>query len=119
MPGKASAKFVRISASKVRQVANVVRGMDVNDAMTTLKHMNKSAAKPLYRVIHAALANATHLAGEEDPLNVDELYVETIFANEGPTMKRIRPRAQGRAFRIRKRTSHVHVELGQRESKEG
>ena len=114
MPGKASAKFVRISASKMRQMANVVRGMYVNDAMNTLKHTNKKAAKPIYRVIQSALANATYMADDTAPINVDTLYVETIIANEGPTMKRIRPRAQGRAFRIRKRTSHLHVELGQR-----
>jgi len=114
MPGKASAMFVRISASKMRQVANVVRGKNVNDAMTTLKYMNKGAAKPLYRLIKSALANATHLASESDPVNVDRLFVETIYANEGPTMKRIRPRAQGRANRIQKRTSHIHVVLGQR-----
>ena len=114
MHGKASAKFVRISATKVRQVANQVRGLNVNDAMNTLKHMNKGAALPLYRLIKSAVANATHLADETDPVDVDGLFVETIYANEGPTMKRIRPRAQGRAFRIRKRTSHLHVELGQK-----
>ncbi len=114
MPAKASVKFLRVSASKVRQVANVVRGMGVNEAMNTLKHMNKGAALPLYRVIQSALANATDLASEENPVDVDQLYVEKIYADEGPTMKRIRPRAQGRAFRIRKRTSHIHVQLGQR-----
>jgi len=114
MPAKASAKFVRISASKMRQVANMVRGMDVDGAMNTLKFMNKGAALPIYRVIQSAVANAVHLADEENPVDVDKLFVKTIYADEGPTMKRIRPRAQGRAFRIRKRTSHLHVELGQR-----
>lgn len=114
MPAKASAKFVRISASKMRQVANMVRGMNVNEAMHVLKHMNKGAALPIYRVIKSAVANATDLANEQNPVSVDGLYVATIRADEGPTMKRIRPRAQGRAFRIRKRTSHLFVELGQK-----
>ena len=114
MPGKASAMFVHISASKARQVAGMVRGMNVSDAMDTLKAMNKKAARPLYLIIQSALANATHLADEAHPVDVDSLYVKTIYANEGPTAKRIQPRAQGRAFRIRKRTSHLHVELDQR-----
>jgi large subunit ribosomal protein L22 len=114
MHGKASAMFVRISPSKMRQVANVVRGMGINEALDTLKHMNKKAADTIYKVVYSALSNATHLATEEDPIDADKLFVETIYADEGPTMKRIRPRAQGRAFRIRKRTSHLHVELGQR-----
>ena len=114
MQAKASAKFVRISPFKMRQVANMVRGLNVNEAMHILKHMNKGAALPIYRVIKSALANATDLANEENPVDVDRLFVATIKADEGPTMKRIRPRAQGRAFRIRKRTSHLFVELGQK-----
>lgn len=114
MPAKASAKFVRISPFKMRQVANVVRGMSVNEAMDVLKHMNKAAALPIYRVIKSALANATDLASEENPVDVDRLVVAAIRADEGPTMKRIRPRAQGRAYRVRKRTSHLYVELGQK-----
>jgi large subunit ribosomal protein L22 len=114
MPAKASAKFLRISPFKVRQVANVVRGKNVNEAMNALKHMNKGAATPIFKVVQAAVANAINLADEANPVDVDRLFVKTIYADEGPTMKRIRPRAQGRAFRIRKRTSHLHVELGQR-----
>jgi len=114
MPAKASAKFVRISAFKMRQVANIVRGMNVNQAMSVLKHMNKGAALPIYRVIKSAVANATDLASEQNPVDVDRLIVAIIKADEGPTMKRIRPRAQGRAYRIRKRTSHLFVELGQK-----
>lgn len=114
MPAKASAKFLRISPFKMRQVANMVRGMNVNQAMSMLKHMNKGAALPIYRVIKSALANATDLANEQNPVDVDRLYVATIRADEGPTMKRIRARAQGRAYRVRKRTSHLFVELGQK-----
>jgi large subunit ribosomal protein L22 len=106
--------FVRISPSKMRQVANVVRGMNITEALDTLKHMNKKAADTIYKVVFSAMSNATHLADEKNPVDVDSLFVKTIYADDGPTMKRIRPRAQGRAYRIRKRTSHLHVELGQR-----
>jgi len=114
MPAKASARYVRISPSKVRQVANLVRGLNANEALDLLKHLNKGAALPVRRVIQSAVANASHLADEEHPVDVDELFISGIRADEGPTLKRIRPRAQGRAYRIRKRTSHIHVELEQR-----
>ena len=81
MPAKASAKFVRISPFKVRQVANVVRGMNVNEAMNMLKHMNKRAALPLFRLIQSAVANATDLADETNPVDVDRLFVETLRAD--------------------------------------
>ncbi len=109
MAGKASATFIRISASKARQVINLVRGRNVSESMEMLKHMNKKAAQPVYKLLQSAAANAVHLADEENPVDVDSLVVKEIYANEGPTMKRIRPRAQGRAFRIRKRTTHIHV----------
>ena len=113
MHGKASAMFVRISPSKMRQVANVVRGMGINEALDTLKHMNKKAADTIYKVVYSALSNATHLASEEDPIDADKLFVETIYADEGPTMKRIRARAKGRASRILKRSSHVSVTVAE------
>ncbi|MBN2169736.1 MAG: 50S ribosomal protein L22 [Candidatus Krumholzibacteriota bacterium] len=114
MPAKASARYVRISPSKVRQVANLVRGLNANEALDLLKHLNKGAALPVRRVIQSAVANAAHLADEDHPVDVDELFISGIRADAGPTLKRIRPRAQGRAHRIRKRTSHIHVELEQR-----
>lgn len=112
MAGIARAQFVRISPSKMRQVMNLVRGRNVSESMEILKHMNKRAAVPVYKLIQAAAANAIHLSDEENPVDVDKLVVTTIYANEGPTQKRIRPRAQGRAFRIRKRTTHLFAEVG-------
>jgi large subunit ribosomal protein L22 len=75
--------------------------------------MNKKAATPVYKVLQAAAANAVHLADESHPIDVDDLVIKEIYANEGPTMRRIRARAQGRAYRIRKRTTHLHVEVGE------
>jgi len=112
MAGIARAQFVRISPSKMRQVINLVRGQNVSESMELLKHMNKRAAGPVYKLLQAAAANAVHLADEENPVDVDSLVVKTIYANEGPTHKRIRPRAQGRAYRIRKRTTHLFAEVG-------
>jgi len=113
MAGKASASFIRISASKARQVINLVRGRNVSESMEMLKHMNKKAATPVYKLLQAAAANAVFQADEDNPVDVDTLVIKEIYANEGPTMKRIRPRAQGRAFRIRKRTTHLHVVVGE------
>ena len=112
MAGKARAQFVRISPSKVRQVIHLVRGRNVSESMEILKHMNKRAAGLVYKLLQSAAANAVHLADEENPVDVDKLVVTAIYANEGPTQKRIRPRAQGRAFRIRKRTTHLFAEVG-------
>ncbi len=113
MAVKASATFIRISPSKARQVINLIRGQNVSESMEMLKHMNKKAAQPVYKLLQSAAANALHLSDEENPVDVDKLMVKEIYANEGPTMKRIRPRAQGRAFRIRKRTTHIHVVVGE------
>lgn len=108
---KAKTRFQRISPSKVRQVINLVRGENANTALTALRNMNKKAATIVYKLIESALANAGHLADEDTQLDLDSLVISTIYADEGPTLKRIRPRAQGRAFRINKRTSHIYVEL--------
>ncbi len=109
----ATAKFVRISARKMRLVADQVRGKDVAEARTLLNFSTRSAANVINKVLASAVAN-----GENNhDLSADELFISSIFVNEGPTLKRIRPRAMGRAFRIRKRSCHVTVELSSR--KEG
>jgi large subunit ribosomal protein L22 len=113
MAGKASAVFIRISPSKGRQVINLIRGQNLSQSMEMLKHMNKKAARTVYKLLQSAAANAVHLSDESNPVDVDKLVIKEIYANEGPTMKRIRPRAQGRAFRIRKRTTHFHVVVGE------
>lgn len=107
----ASARHVRISARKLRLVADLVRGQDLARARTTLNFSPKGGARILEKLLASAQANAEN----NNDLSADELYVKKIYVNEGPTIKRYRPRAQGRAFRIRKRSSHVTVELASRE----
>jgi large subunit ribosomal protein L22 len=104
---KAIAKFVRIAPRKARLVADEVRGKSYPEAVSTLEFTNKRAAKVVGDVINSAAANAEHNDGA-DP---DELFVREIRVDEGPTIKRYRPRAMGRATMIRKRTSHISVEL--------
>lgn len=110
---RATARYVRISPRKMRLVADMVRGKDVAQAKVALAFSTRAAAKVVDKVIASAVANAEN----NHDLSRDELIVRKIFVNEGPTLKRFQPRAMGRAFRIRKRTSHVTVELAPR--KEG
>ena len=104
---KAVAKYVRIAPRKARLVADEVRGKSYPEAVSLLRFTNKRAAKILGDVLNSAAANAEHNA-DADP---DELRVKTVKVDEGPTIKRYRPRAMGRATMIRKRTSHITVEL--------
>jgi large subunit ribosomal protein L22 len=98
-------KHARISARKARMVADVVRGMPVASALATLQFTPKKAAGLIRKVVESALHNATQSKGVDE----DRLVVATITVDEGPTAKRWSPRAMGRATRIRKRTSHIHV----------
>ncbi len=107
MEAKAVGKYIRISPQKARLVADVVRGMDVDQAVTALRFMPKKGAPLLRKVIESALANAT----QDDQIDVDNLYIKTIVVDGGPSLKRIRPRAMGRATGIIKRTSHITVVL--------
>jgi large subunit ribosomal protein L22 len=104
---KAVARYVRIAPRKARLVADEVRGKSYPEAVSLLRFTNKRAAKILGDVLNSAGANAEHNA-DADP---DELQVKTVKVDEGPTIKRYRPRAMGRATMIRKRTSHITVEL--------
>ena len=104
---RATARYLRISPSKVRQVLDDVRGKDVHAARALLRFHPRSASEPVMKVLNSAVANAEH----NFHLDEDELYVATCFADEGVTLKRWRPRARGRATRIRKRTSHVTIVL--------
>lgn len=105
METKAVAKYIRISPQKARLVADVVRGMEVDTAITTLRFMPKKAARILRKVIESAVANAD----QNDSIDVDTLFVKEIHVDGGPMLKRFRPRAQGRATRILKRSSHITV----------
>ncbi|PID72601.1 MAG: 50S ribosomal protein L22 [Desulfobulbus propionicus] len=105
METKAVAKYIRISPQKARLVADVVRGMEVDTAITTLRFMPKKAARILRKVIESAVANAD----QNDSIDVDTLFIKEILIDGGPMLKRFRPRAQGRATRILKRSSHITV----------
>src|ERR1700731_4956769 len=101
----AKARFVRVSATKARRVIDLVRGKPVAEALDILRWAPQSASEPVAKVIASAAANAQNNNG----LDPSTLVIATLTADEGPTAKRIRPRAQGRAFRIRRRTSHITV----------
>ncbi len=107
MEAKAVGKYIRVSPQKARLVADVIRGMGVDQAVTTLRFMPQKSAGILRKVIESAIANAT----QDDQIDVDNLYVKTILIDGGPSLKRIRPRAMGRATGIIKRTSHITVIL--------
>ena len=109
----AKARFVRVSATKARRVIDLVRGKSVSEALDILRWAPQAASEPVAKVIASAAANAQN----NDGLDPSTLVVATVYADEGPTAKRIRPRAQGRAFRIRKRTSHITVIVESRPSR--
>ncbi|ETB04123.1 50S ribosomal protein L22 [Mycobacterium avium subsp. silvaticum ATCC 49884] len=110
----AKARFVRVSPRKARRVIDLVRGRSVTDALDILRWAPQAASEPVAKVIASAAANAQNNNG----LDPATLVVATVYADEGPTAKRIRPRAQGRAFRIRKRTSHITVVVESRPAKD-
>src|SRR6201998_2965539 len=110
----AKARFVRVSATKARRVINLVRGKSVADALDILRWAPQAASEPVAKVIASAAANAQNNNG----LDPSTLVVATVYADDGPTAKRIRPRAQGRAFRIRRRTSHITVVVESRPTKD-
>ena len=109
MEARAILKFARISPRKVKIVLDLIRNQDAEKAMAILKFTPKSACEYLEKLLHSAMANA-----EEKGMDMSKLYVAECFANKGPTMKRVQPRAQGRAYRIEKRMSHITVVLDER-----
>ena len=112
MEARAKLSYARISSRKVKIVIDMIRNKPVGEAMGILKNTPKAASELLIKLLNSAAANA-----ENNPnMDKNNLYVAEVYANQGPTLKRVRPRAQGRAFRIRKRTSHITIvlkELGQ------
>lgn len=107
---RAQLKFARISARKVKIVADLVRGKNVDEALAIMKFTPKASSPILEKLLKSAIANAENNNG----MSADNLYIEECYANKGPTMKRIRPRAQGRAYRIEKRMSHITIVLNER-----
>ena len=108
MKVKAQAKYIRESPYKVRRVLDLVRGMPVEEAQLMLGHLNRGASQPVSKVLKSAVANAEH----NFALEADELIIAEAYADEGPTLRRFRPRARGRATRIDKRTSHITIVVG-------
>jgi large subunit ribosomal protein L22 len=108
LPGaRAVARHVRVSPMKARRVVDLVRGLPAKEALTVLKFAPQAASEQVYKVLASAVANAEN----NERLDPDSLLVRAAFVDEGPTLKRFRPRAQGRAYRIRKRTCHITIEV--------
>lgn len=113
MEAKAVARYIRVSPFKARQVADLVRGKKVGEAIGILRYTNKKSAPLINKVLKSAIANAEH----NFDMDSDELFVSQILIDEGPTLKRMKPRAYGRADVRRHRTSHITVVLREREVK--
>ena len=104
-------RYARVSPQKARLLADMIRGLPVEEARNVLEFSNKKAAGMVKKVLDSAIANAEHNQG----MDIDELKVSTVYVDEGPTMKRLQARAKGRANRIFKRTSHIVVKVSERE----
>lgn len=105
MGTRAQARFVRVTPRKARRVADLIRGLPADEAQAVLRFAPQSASEPVGKVLASAIANAEH----NDKLDRESLVIEGVWVDEGPTLKRIRPRGFGRAFRVTKRTSHITV----------
>src|ERR671918_3031188 len=108
----ATAKYIRTSAQKAGLVLDLIRGRDVNAALATLKFARKGVARDIEKVLRSAIANATQKEGFGG--DVDRLFVNACYANQGPSQKRIRPAPMGRAFRVVKRTAHLTVQVAEK-----
>ncbi|REJ84358.1 MAG: 50S ribosomal protein L22 [Acidobacteria bacterium] len=111
MVSTARLRYLQASPQKVRLVADMIRGKDVQEAANLLQVTKKHAARPMEKLLRSAIANAEN---RDEMVDVDALYVKEIYVDPGPTIKRIRPRAQGRAYRILKRQSHITIKLDSR-----
>ena len=104
----AKLRYLRVTPRKARIIANMIRGKSVTTAVHSLRFLNKSGAREIFKLLVSAIANAEH---KDRGVDVDNLVVRTITVDEGPTLRRWRPRAQGRATRVEKKTSHIFLEL--------
>jgi large subunit ribosomal protein L22 len=111
MEARAQARFVRVTPMKARRVVDLIRGLPAAQAQAVLQFAPQGASEPVGKVLDSAIANAVNNHQHTD---VSTLYVSAAYVDEGPTMKRFRPRAQGRAYRIKKRTSHITVVVAER-----
>ena len=114
MGTRAQARFVRVTPRKARRVVDLIRGLPADEAQAVLRFAPQSASEPVGKVLASAIANAEH----NDKLDRENLVVGRAWVDEGPTLKRIRPRGFGRAFRVTKRTSHITVVVEPSETKE-
>ncbi|GGK78032.1 50S ribosomal protein L22 [Sphaerisporangium melleum] len=105
MEARAQARFVRVTPQKARRVVDLIRGLPASEAQAVLQFAPQAASEPIFKVLTSAMANAEH----NFKLDRETLVVSRAWVDEGPTLKRFRPRAQGRAYRINKRTSHITV----------
>ena len=120
MEAKAKARFVRVTPQKARRVVDLIRGKQAGEAVAVLKFAPQAAAEPVLKTVQSAIANAVEGAKRNSQrLDEQDLYISEVFVDEGPTLKRFRPRAQGRASQILKRTSHITVVVAERESTKG
>ncbi len=110
MEARAQLNYLRISPRKVKIVVDLIRGKDIGTAMTLLMHTPKAASEPVMKLLQSAVANAEN----NHNMDPESLYVSEVYANPGPVIKRIMPRAQGRAYRILKRTSHITIVVRER-----
>lgn len=114
---KATARFIRVTPMKARRVVNLIRGKQANEALAILNFASQQdISEKVFKIVKSALANAKQIADKSNiGFNEDNLFIVKAYVNEGPTMKRMRPRAQGRGYRILKRTSHITIVVEQRE----
>ena len=116
MQSKAVLRLARVSPQKARLVADLVRGKDVSQAIEVLQFSKKKSAGMIRKLIESAIANAEHKAERDNvALDIDDLFIKEIFVDQGPTLRRFRPRARGMATRIQKKTSHITVVLDEGE----
>ncbi len=112
MEARAQARYIRVTPMKARRVVDLIRGLNATEARAILRFAPQAATVPVGKVLDSAIANAVHNYNHN---NVDDLVISEAYVDEGPTLKRFRPRAQGRAYRIRKRTSHITVVVSSKE----
>ena len=120
MEAKAQARYIRVTPMKARRVVDLIRGKQALQALAVLEFAPQAASEPVFKVVQSAIANARVKAERaSEPFDERLLVVQQAYVDEGPTMKRFRPRAQGRAYRINKRTSHITVVVAPRAARTG
>ena len=115
---KATSKYIRTSAQKAGLVLDLIRGKKAGEALSILRFTKKGVARDIEKTLRSAIANAVHVADKNQKRRLDEedLVVSACFANQGPTQKRVRPAPMGRAYQVLKRTTHITVQVAERES---